>query len=171
MHIHEVPTTCMGHPAARKPNMQELTSVPHIAQRDLVVHPRGPVNLQDVNQNTARDPLNLWWSLQQVTEEYQYFVRKPPSPPKSRRRRCYKERISWLSGRSGRVKKRRKLGPPGTAHPNHTETRLDEQKAPESPFAAVAKWVIMSYVPCLTVVTTCLAEWRANRAPIFQGWL
>ena len=164
MHIHEVPTTCMGHPAARRPNVPELTSVP-LAQRDLVVQPRGPINPRDVHKNTAgfdynnhsaRDPLNLWWVLQQVTEEYQYFVRKPPSPPRSRRRRRYEERISWLSGRSGRAKKRRKLGPPGTDHPNHTETRLEEQKAPKSPFAAVAKWVVISYVPCLTVITTCL---------------
>ena len=188
MHIHEVPPACMEHPAARKHNMPVLTSPPHPAQRDLV-HPRGPVNLRDVNQNTAgfdyaasatctgnanhsaREPLNLWWALQQVTEEYQYFVHKPPSPPKSRRRRRYEERIAWLSGRSGRAKKRRKLGPPGTVNPNHTvddglakwvreiyglPKSLDEQKAPESPLATVAKWVITSYVPCLTCITTVL---------------
>ena len=188
MHIHEVPPACMEHPAARKHNMPVLTSPPHPAQRDLV-RPRGPVNLRDVNQNTAgfdyaasatctgnanhsaREPLNLWWALQQVTEEYQYFVHKPPSPPKSRRRRRYEERIAWLSGRSGRAKKRRKLGPPGTVNPNHTvddglakwvreiyglPKSLDEQKAPESPLATVAKWVITSYVPCLTCITTVL---------------
>ena len=52
MHIHEVPLTCMEHPAARKHNMPELTPQPHPAQRDQV-HPRGPANLRDVNQNTT----------------------------------------------------------------------------------------------------------------------
>ena len=123
MHIHEVPPTCMELPAARKHDMSELTSPPHTAQRNLV-HPRGPVNLRDVNQNTTgfdpltnaictsnehntnnsdlrvntnhhmmagrrppaddhdREPLSFWWALHQVTAEYKYFVRKPPSPPK-----------------------------------------------------------------------------------------
>ena len=52
MHIHEVPPACMEHPAARKHNMPELTPPPHTAQRDQV-HPRGPANLRDVNQNTT----------------------------------------------------------------------------------------------------------------------
>ena len=197
MHIHEVPLTCMEHPATRKHNMPELTPQPHPAQRDQV-HPRGPANLRDVNQNTtgsdytasatctssATNPeraidaactshaehaanatctsdanypkcekLGLWWAFQQVAQEYQYFMRKPSSPPKSRRRRRYEERVSWLSGRGGRVKKRRKLGPPGAETHGIPKT---QQQAPESPLATVLKWVIISYVPCLVFITTAL---------------
>ena len=197
MHIHEVPLTCMEHPATRKHNMPELTLQPHPAQRDQV-HPRGPANLRDVNQNTtgsdytasatctssATNPeraidaactshaehaanatctsdanypkcekLGLWWAFQQVAQEYQYFMRKPSSPPKSRRRRRYEERVSWLSGRGGRVKKRRKLGPPGAETHGIPKT---QQQAPESPLATVLKWVIISYVPCLVFITTAL---------------
>ena len=199
MHIHEVPPACMEHPAARKHNMPELTLPPHTAQRDQV-HPRGPANLRDVNQNTtgpdytanaictsnanyperavdatctshaehavgarcksnANHPepeqLGLWWALQQVAQEYQYLVRKPSSPPTSRRRRRYEERISWLSGRGGRVKKRRKLGPPGTETHGVPKT-LNQQKVPASPLATVLKWVVMSYVPCLVFTTMVL---------------
>ena len=199
MHIHEVPTACMEHPAARKHNMPELTLPPHTAQRDQV-HPRGPANLRDVNQNTtgsdyaanaictsnanhpehavdatctshaehavgvgarctsnANHPeqLGLWWALQQVAQEYQYFVRKPLSPPTSRRRRRYEERVSWLSGRGGRAKKRRKLGPPGT-ETHGTPKNLNQQKAPALPLATVLKWVIVSYVPCLAFTITVL---------------
>ena len=197
MHIHEVPLTCMEHPAARKHNMPELTPQPHLAQRDQV-HPRGPANLRDVNQNTTgsdyiasatctsnancperaidatstshaehtanatctsnanyseREQLGLWWAFQQVVQEYQHFVRKPSSPPKSRRRRRYEERVSWLSGRGGRVKKRRKLGPPGADTQGIPKA---QQQAPESPLTTVLKWVVTSYVPCLLSITTVL---------------
>ena len=118
MHIHKVPLACMEHPAAHKPNTPELTSPPHIAQRDLVL-PRGPVNWDahlsttgigyvakatcPSNSNHSKhEPRNLWWALQQVAEEYQYFVRKRPSSPKSRRRRRYEERISCLAIQPGR---------------------------------------------------------------------
>ena len=134
MHNHKVPLTCMESPAAHKHNTPELTSPPHTAQRDLVL-PRGPVNWDahlsttgigyvamatcPSNSNHSKhEPRNLWWALQQVAEEYQYFVRKRPSSPKSRRRRRYEERVSWLSSRDGRTKKRRKLGQPGTANPS-----------------------------------------------------
>ena len=165
MHNHKVPLTCMEYPAAHKPNTPELTSPPHTAQHDLVL-PRGPVNW-DANLSTTgigyiakatcpsnsnhseHEPRNLWWALQQVAEEYQYFVHKRSPPPKSRRRRRYEERISWLSSRDGRTKRRRKLGQPGTANPSSTV----DTKAPRSTFDKAELSVIVLYVPFMALIT------------------
>jgi hypothetical protein len=137
----------------------------HNHKHDLVL-PRGPVNW-DANLSTTgigyiakatcpsnsnhseHEPRNLWWALQQVAEEYQYFVHKRSPPPKSRRRRRYEERISWLSSRDGRTKRRRKLGQPGTANPSSTV----DTKAPRSTFDKAELSVIVLYVPFMALIT------------------
>ena len=158
-------------------NTPELTTFPsHTAQRDLAP-PRGPVEWDahlsttgigylakatcPSNANHSKyEPLNMWWAFQQVAEEYQYFVRKRPPSPRSRRRRRYEERISWLSSRDGRTKKRRKLGQPGATNPNSTVDNslekwvrekyklpkpLDEPRAPLSHFDNTERGALVLY--------------------------
>ena len=184
MHNHKVPPACMEHPAAHEHNSPELTTFPsHTAQRDLAP-PRGPVEWDahlsttgigylakatcPSNANHSKyEPLNMWWAFQQVAEEYQYFVRKRPPSPRSRRPRRYEERISWLSSRDGRTKKRRKLGQPGATNPNSTVDNslekwvrekyklpkpLDEPRAPLSHFDNTERGALVLYVPFMAIV-------------------
>ena len=74
---------------------------------------------QSAKTHTGGPPV-AWLILRHITAEYQYFVHKPPSPTKSRRRNRYDERLAYLTARGGRVRKRRRLGPPGTTDPPGT---------------------------------------------------
>ena len=86
---------------------------------------------QSAKTHTGGPPV-AWLILRHITVEYQYFVHKPPSPTKSRRRNRYDERLAYLTARGGRVRKRRRLGPPGTTDPpgtvNHNQPPVMSQQ-------------------------------------------
>ena len=81
---------------------------------------RRPDGYNEVLEDHTATPPPWWSAFREIIKEYQYYVHKPPRASKSRRRQRYQDRVARLSRKGGGVKKRRRLGPPGTSAPNPT---------------------------------------------------
>ena len=105
---------------------------------------------QPTGSRTGEPPV-AWIILRHITEEYQYFLRKPPPPTKSRRRRRYDERLARLTARGGRVKKRRRLGPPGATfqHPPEMHQQQGSPSLLATTINLVNRVLVKIYLPGL----------------------
>jgi hypothetical protein len=110
------------------------------------------------------EPPVAWVILRYITEEYQYFLRKPPPPIKSRRHRRYDERLAHLTARGGRVKKRRRLGPPGATFQQPPE--MPQQQGSPSLLATTINFInrilVKIYLPGLAAtISLCVLDMLA----------
>ena len=88
--------------------------------KNTVILGRRPDGYNEVLEDHTATPPPWWSAFREIIKEYQYYVHKPPRASKSRRRQRYQDRVARLSRKGGGVKKRRRLGPPGTSAPNPT---------------------------------------------------
>ena len=119
--------------------------------------------LQPTGGRTGEPPV-AWVILHYITAEYQYFLRKPPPPIKSRRHRRYDERLAHLTARGGRVKKRRRLGPPGATFQQPPE--MPQQQGSPSLLATTINFInrilVKIYLPGLAAtIFLCVLDMLA----------
>ena len=108
------------------------------------------------------EPPVAWVILRHITEEYQYYLRKPPPPIKSRRRRRYDERLAHLTARGGRVKRRRRLGPPGATFQHPPEVPQRSPSLLASTINLINRILVKTYLPGLAAtISLCVLDMLA----------